>query len=172
MNLIAVAVYNSAGSRREVRFRAGLNILTGTSGTGKSALLDIVDYCLGRNTLTTPVGPIRDTVVWYGLLVQLPHQRAFVGRPAPSPGTASTQRGMLEFGTDLELPDFSALGVNVDTEAIRDQLGRAIGIDENVTEGSGLQAGFEANLGHAVLFCLQAQSEIANEDVPLGVEFV
>lgn len=165
MNLIAIAVYNSVGSRREVRFREGLNILTGTSGTGKSALLDIVDYCLGRNTLTTPVGPIRDTVVWYGLLVQLPYQRAFVGRPAPSPGTGSTQRGMLEFGTDMELPDLDALRVNADTEAIREQLGRAIGIDENVTEGNSLQAGFEANLGHAVFFCLQAQSEIANRSL-------
>jgi hypothetical protein len=162
MELLALAVYNSAGDRREIRFRSGLNIVTGTSGTGKSALLDMVEYCLGRNTLTTPVGPIRNTVVWYGLLVQLPGQRAFIGRPAPKPGAASTQRGMLEFGTALDLPEFSALGVNADTDAIRDQLGRAIGIDENITDPEGLGDGFEANLGHAVLFCLQAQSEIAN----------
>lgn len=162
MELLALAVFNAAGDRRVVRFRRGLNIVTGTSGTGKSALLDMVEYCLGRNTLTTPVGPIRDTVVWYGLLVQLPNQRAFIGRPAPSPGTASTQRGMLEFGTELDLPEFGALGVNVDTDAIRDQIGRSIGIDENITDPRGLQPGFEANLGHAVLFCLQAQSEIAN----------
>ncbi|MDP9387046.1 MAG: DUF3732 domain-containing protein [Actinomycetota bacterium] len=165
MKLLALAVYNAGGDRREVRFREGLNIVTGTSGTGKSALLDMVEYCLGRNTLTTPVGPIRDTVVWYGLLVQLSHQRAFIGRPAPSPGAASTQRGMLEFGTALDVPEFSALGVNADTDTIRDQLGRAIGIDENTTEQRGLQVGFEANLGHAVLFCLQAQSEIANRSL-------
>lgn len=162
MELLALAVYNAGGERREVRFRSGLNIVTGTSGTGKSALLDMVEYCFGRNTLTTPVGPIRDTVVWYGLLVQLRGQRAFIGRPAPNPGAASTQRGMLEFGTALDLAEFSALGVNADTDAIRDQLGRAIGIDENTTDPAGLRDGFEANLGHAVLFCLQAQSEIAN----------
>src|SRR4051812_39529013 len=99
MELLALAVYNAEGARREIIFRRGLNIVTGTSQTGKSALLDMVEYCLGRDTLTTPVGPIRDTVVWYGLLVQLPNQRAFVGRPAPAPGNSSTQRAMLEFGT-------------------------------------------------------------------------
>lgn len=165
MRLISLVIYNAAGESVVIDFRRGLNVITGSSATGKSALLEMVEFCLGRDTLTTPVGPIRDTIAWYGLLVELPNQQAFVGRPAPASGNASTQRGMLEFGVELQIPSLSELSVNADTTAIRDQLGRALGIDENVTDPVGLQPGFEANLGHAVLFCLQRQSEIANRDL-------
>jgi DNA repair ATPase RecN len=35
---------------KELPFRTGaLNILTGASKTGKSAIIDIVDYCTGRS---------------------------------------------------------------------------------------------------------------------------
>lgn len=164
MQLLALALYDARGERREIRFQRGLNVITGESATGKSALLEMVEYCLGRDTLTTPVGPIRDTVVWYGLLVELNQQRAFVGRPAPSAGNATTQQAMLEFGTDLDLPRFDRLVVNADTRTIRDQLGRAMGTDENTTNTVGQMAAFEPNLGHATLFCLQRQNEIANRE--------
>ncbi len=165
MRLLSLALFDRQGRRRLINFRQGLNVITGSSATGKSALLEMVEYCLGRNTLTTPVGPIRDTVSWYGLLIALDNQRAFVGRPAPAVGNASTQQAMLEFGVDLEVPIFERLSVNADTAVVRDQLGRAIGIDENITNPVGLTPGFEANLGHAVLFCLQRQSEIANREL-------
>lgn len=165
MNLISLALYDSSGERVVIDFHTGLNIVTGVSGTGKSALLDMVEYCLGRDTLIMPVGPITDTVTWYGLLVSLPNTRAFVGRPAPASGRASSSQAMLEFGTLLELPAFDDLHVNSDTKSVRSQIGRSLGIDENVTEpSSNLQQGFEANLGHATLFCLQRQSEIANRE--------
>lgn len=90
------------GARRDVEFAPGqLNIVTGESQTGKSALLTIVEYCLGRDSMRVPAGPISDTVSWYGALWQIsPGARAFVGRPAPAPGRASTQQAMLEFGDD------------------------------------------------------------------------
>lgn len=165
MRLLSLVLFNHQGRSRVISFRRGLNVITGNSATGKSALLEMIEYCLGRNTLTTPVGPIRETVSWYGLLIELDNQRAFVGRPAPAAGSASTQQAMLEFGVGLEVPAFERLAVNADTAAVRDQLGRAIHIDENVTNPVGLTPGFEANLGHAVLFCLQRQSEIANREL-------
>src|SRR5690349_8295352 len=133
MNLLAIVLYNRAGARRVVDFRPGaLNIVTGWSATGKSALLDIAEFCLGRSTVTMPVGPITDTVSWYAALVQLPTTRAFVARPAPRAGRASTQQAMLEFGADLEWLDYEDLTVNADSDAVREQLGRLIGIGENL----------------------------------------
>lgn len=166
MNIISLVLYNRDGEREIIEFNRGLNIVTGVSGTGKSALLDMVEYCLGRDSLIMPVGPITDTVVWYGLLAQLPNQQAFVGRPAPAQGRASSSQAMLEFGSSLLVPQFEELQVNADTTTIRSQLGRALGIDENLTDPSGgIQQGFEANLGHAALLCLQRQSEIANREL-------
>ncbi len=169
MQLVSLSLYGQNGERRDVEFAVGqLNIVTGESQTGKSALLTIVEYCLGRDTMRVPAGPISDTVAWYGALWQLgPGARAFVGRPAPAPGRASTQQAMLEFGDDtLRAPDTSDLVVNTDSDALRTQLGRRIGIEENqssVAAGS-LRSPLEANIGHAAWLCLQAQSEIASQN--------
>jgi hypothetical protein len=166
MQLLYLAVYNAAGQRRDVRFVPGqLNIVTGVSATGKSALLEMVEYCLGRDTIMMPVGPITATVTWYAALFLLPDGgRAFVARPAPQQGRASTQRAMLEFGSKLELLPGNSLAVNIDTAALREQLGRRIGIEENQHEppAGSLRAPLEAHLGHAALLCLQRQDEIAS----------
>jgi hypothetical protein len=169
MQLLAIVLYNATGDRQVVEFKPGaLNVVTGSPGTGKSALLDIVEFCLGRSTVTMPVGPITQTVAWYAVLLQLPGRgRAFVGRPAARPGAASSQLAMLEIGADLEPLPFEDLETNADADTIRDQLGRAIGIEENATEPEpqSLRQPLEANLGHATLLCLQRQGEIDNRDL-------
>ncbi len=169
MQLLAIVLYNATGDRQVVEFKPGaLNVVTGSPGTGKSALLDIVEFCLGRSTVTMPVGPITQTVAWYAVLLQLPAGgRAFVGRPAARPGAASSQLAMLEIGGDLEPLPFEALETNADADSVRDQLGRAIGIEENATEPEehSLRQPLEANLGHATFLCLQGQGEIGNRDL-------
>ncbi|WP_280442362.1 DUF3732 domain-containing protein [Nocardia brasiliensis] len=171
MQLLALALYAQDGRRRDVRFRPGeLNIVTGESKTGKSALLTITEFCLGRDAYLIPAGPIADYVAWYGSLWQLTNDpggpRAFVGRPAPPKGQASTQRAMLEFGgATMDLLEYNDLIENADSDSVRRQVGRRIGIAENVIEsrGGGVgQAPFEAHLGHAAWLCLQDQDEIAS----------
>lgn len=165
MQLLAIVLYHADGRTRRLNFEPGaLNIVTGESHTGKSALLTIVEYCLGRSTMLVPVGPISDTVAWYGVLWQLDDGRAFVARPAPAAGKASTSVAMLEFGADIDAPPLEALNANIDSRALREQLGRRIGIEENVTEppSGSLRHPLEANIGHAALLCLQSQNEVAS----------
>lgn len=166
MQLLAILLYNADGRVRRLDFEPGaLNIVTGESQAGKSALLTIVEYCLGRSTMMVPVGPIADTVAWYSTLWQLDDDsRAFVARPAPAAGKASTSLAMLEFGAMLDAPPLSSLAVNIESHALREQLGRRIGIEENLSEpptGS-LRQPLEANIGHAALLCLQSQNEVAS----------
>jgi hypothetical protein len=170
MQLLALVLYNADGRTRRLDFRPGaLNIVTGESETGKSALLTIVEYCLGRDTNLVPVGPISDTVAWFAALWQLDTSggRAFVARPKPAKGKLSTTAAMLEFGTNLEPPPLESLHTNIDSRQLRQQLGRRIGIEENLVEpGLGsLRYPFEANIGHAALLCLQSQSEVASQTV-------
>lgn len=166
MQLLAIVLYNADGRTRRLDFEPGaLNIVTGESQAGKSALLTIVEYCLGRSTMMVPVGPIADTVVWYSTLWQLDDGgRAFVARPAPAAGRASTSVAMLEFGATLDAPPLASLEVNIESQALREQLGRRIGIDENLSEppAGSLRQPLEANIGHAALLCLQSQNEIAS----------
>ncbi|MFE7116300.1 DUF3732 domain-containing protein [Streptomyces sp. NPDC057654] len=167
MQLLALILYNADGGRRVVPFRPGaLNVVTGQSATGKSTLLDIFEYCTGRNTVTFPIGPMTDTVSWYAALFQLDTTRAFVARPAPGPGKKTTERVMLRFGPDLEPPPHTALAANTDRRALRQRLGRFIGIEENhsTTPGGRGSTFTDAHLGHAMLLCLQGQSEIADKN--------
>ena len=165
VQLLSLILYNADGRTRLLGFKPGeLNIVTGESRTGKGALLTIVDYCLGHDTMQVPAGPITDTVNWYATLWQLENGQVFVARPAPASGRATTQQAMLEFGSDLQPPAWHDLRVNTDSKTLRAQIGRRIGIEENITDPdprTGRQP-LEANLAHAVMLCLQSQNEIAS----------
>jgi hypothetical protein len=53
-------VFDEAGKLRMVPMEAGVNIVTGESKTGKSALVEIIDYCLCSSRCTIPKGKITD----------------------------------------------------------------------------------------------------------------
>jgi hypothetical protein len=47
----------------------GINLITGSSRSGKSAIIKIVDYCLGSGRCSIPkLGPIRRSSAWYGVI--------------------------------------------------------------------------------------------------------
>ncbi|MDF0707659.1 DUF3732 domain-containing protein [Flagellimonas okinawensis] len=57
-----------------------LNVITGYSQRGKSAIIDIVDYCLGSGECNIPVGKIRDSVSVYALYLELNDEFYFLAR--------------------------------------------------------------------------------------------
>lgn len=166
MQLDALILYNTDGETREVRFRPGrLNIITGESGTGKSSIIGILRFLLGSDSPHVPLGPIQDTVSWYGLLAHVGDTPFFVGRPAPAHGVTTSQ-AMLSIGETV-IPQFAALEVDTNTRELVDYLGGLIGIEENVhlpAEGQ-TRRPLAANLRHALYYCFQGQGEIANPEL-------
>lgn len=166
MQIVALGVYSKDGRRRDVHFRRGvLNILTGKSKTGKSAVLDIAEYCLGRNTVTIPTGVISNSASWYYILVEFGNERVLIGRPNPE--TASTNRAMVRSGGPaLEAPPFGDLVVNADTDVIRDVLSERLGIEAFTVsqEPGSLRASFDVSVRQALFFNFQSQGEIASRD--------
>lgn len=164
MQIVSLGVYSKDGRRRDVHFRRGvLNILTGKSKTGKSAVLDIAEYCLGRDTVTIPTGVISDSASWYYILVEFEQGRVLIGRPNPE--TASTNRAMLQAGGfALEAPLFDELQVNADTTVIREVLSERLGIEAfTVAQDPGsLRASFDVSVRQALFFNFQNQGEIAS----------
>lgn len=67
-----------------VPFRPGLNIITGKSSTGKSAIIEIFDYCLGSTEDTTPVGVITDRSELFFTVFQFPTYMLVTARLAKS----------------------------------------------------------------------------------------
>jgi len=89
---------------RNVDFTPGVvNVVTGTSARGKSALSKIIDYCLGSSKCAIPVGPIRQTVEWYGIIVEIGSQVCFFARRDPGKKQA-TDDYCVEEGPHLAIP--------------------------------------------------------------------
>lgn len=63
----AIIIFNKNGEKRVVPLEQGVNIITGESKTGKSALVEIIDYCLCSTRCTIPKGKITDFSYLYTL---------------------------------------------------------------------------------------------------------
>ena len=69
---------------RTVEFEPGvINVISGESGSGKSAVTWIIDYCLGSEKCSIPVGLIRDVTAWFGLHLQLANTQMILARRDP-----------------------------------------------------------------------------------------
>jgi len=168
MQILELLLYSHDGRRRAIQFRVGsLNVITGESRSGKSAIVEIIRFCLGSTELRVPAGIISEAVAWFGLRLQLPAGEAFVGRPVPPVGQATTSAAMLRLGATVPAPEPADLAVNTNTEAVIATLGVAIGIAENEASlpASASRLAVEATLAHGLFFCFQRQDEIANREL-------
>ena len=68
------------GQKRDVSFNKGLNIVTGDSKTGKSALIEIVEYCLFSSRSSIPKGKITNFVDLFVVIFQINEIYIVVGR--------------------------------------------------------------------------------------------
>ena len=95
---------DSNHSPRVIPFIPGkINIITGESGSGKSTLAWIIDYCLGSNKCSIPVGLIRDVTGWFGLHLQMANTEIIVARRNPEEQQTTTDLYWVE-GLQLQVP--------------------------------------------------------------------
>ena len=118
LQIAKLILYSREGEVRELSFRVGtLNVLTGASKTGKSAIIDIVDYCTGRSECNVADGVIRRYVAWYALLFQLNESQIFIARRNPAIGERTNGDVYLERAARIETPPASALVKNTTVSA-------------------------------------------------------
>lgn len=164
--IAAIAIYSHTGEMRELPFSCGkVNIITGASKTGKSALITIVDYCLGRSSYLIPAGKIRNCVSWYALRIQLEDGQLIIARPAPERGVQSNTEAFLSEGDELQFPDFDELRKTINTDGLVKFLSRQIGISENKhipSEGQSRDP-LSASIKHAKFLLFQPQNRIADQ---------
>src|SRR5690606_34873367 len=110
VQILDIVLYSHDGRHRALPLKAGrVNVITGASKTGKSALIDIVDYCFGSGECRVPHGPIRHCVAWFGIRLQLTSGQAFVGRRCPPPKGASSEDFFIATGDTVRLPSAAEL---------------------------------------------------------------
>lgn len=75
-----IGVIDHANNKHSANFKNGLNVVTGKSSTGKSALIEIFDYCFGSSENTIPKGVITDNAAIYYVALEINNQDIVIAR--------------------------------------------------------------------------------------------
>jgi len=122
MQIKSVILYNDSDETRQLNFELGrVNLITGDSDTGKSALIPIIDYCLGNSEFEVPEGIIKEKVSWYAVLYQVGNMQTFIAKPKPKHGNRE-HNAVFIVNERINIPDKKDLGINSNDDDIRDRL--------------------------------------------------
>jgi Protein of unknown function (DUF3732) len=137
-----------------------INILTGESASGKSALTWIIDYCLGSDKCSIPVGLIREVTTWFGLHLQLANTQMIVARRNPE-GQQTTSDLYWAEGLNLEVPRSVEKNARVEDLKNRfNQISHLPTLDFSTDENIGF--GGRASSRDMAAFNFQPQHIVAN----------
>jgi hypothetical protein len=129
-NVLGIAFYGEQGRRRIITFTPdAVNVITGASGTGKSAIIDAIDYCLGSKSCGLPFY-VREHAFAVAVLWGNDDRQMIVGRKIPRAGKG-TEQMFVRSGRNLSLPETGGdLEGMTNRETARTIIERAFGIND------------------------------------------
>ncbi len=153
------------GDPRVVHFEPGMvNVISGASKTGKSSVIPIIDYCLRSDKCAIPVGVIRETCSWFGVLVDTVEGQKLLARREPSELKSSGEMFVLE-APEID-PPREILAKNQNVENVKALLNRLAGLSNLQFEPSTEDRfKFRPSFRDLMAFLFQPQNIIANPDV-------
>ena len=147
---------------RSVTFDSrSVNIITGASRTGKSALIPIIDYCLGSEKCTIPVDIIRNACSWFGVLFDMDREQLLLCRREPGDKVSTGDMFILR-DKEITIPNQIEKN-NANITSIKDMMNELFGIsflELNPNEGV-----FRPSYRDFMAFLFQPQNIVANADV-------
>ncbi|MBN3846081.1 DUF3732 domain-containing protein [Paraburkholderia sp. Ac-20342] len=153
------------GEPRIVTFEPGVvNVISGASKTGKSSVIPIIDYCLGSEKCTIPVGVIRESCSWFGVLVDTLEGQKLIARREPGDLKASGDMLLLE-GAEIEPPSVIQ-EKNQTVDYVKAVLNRLASLS-NLQFEPGSEDRFKSrpSFRDLMAFIFQPQNIVANPDV-------
>ncbi len=96
-----LGVIDKSNEIHYVEFGSGVNVITGKSSTGKSAMIEIFDYCFGSSEFTIPSGVITDNAFIYFMVLAVENSFITISR------SPHWKNEFLKF--ESELPDIKSL---------------------------------------------------------------
>jgi Protein of unknown function (DUF3732) len=151
--------------RRTLTFELGMvNVISGASKTGKSAMIPIIDYCLGSDKCSIPSGVIRDNCEWFGLVIDTVEGTKLIARREPG-GQKQTGDMFVIESSNLEVPD-RIEEKNSNSTIVKSMLDRVAGLS-NLSFDPDSESGYRSrpSFRDLVAFTFQPQNIIANPDV-------
>lgn len=149
---------------RRINFESDkINIITGGSEKGKSALIAIIDYCLGSSKCRIPTRTIRFYSSWFGVIFLLDNaSEILLARKEPGDEIASGSMYM-KMDTEIQIPKL--LESNCNVSDIKSRLDSIAGLSDLSMSGNQEKVGFDSRPSFRDLtsFIFQPQYIIANQ---------
>lgn len=151
---------------REVEFKPGkVNVITGGSRTGKSAIIPIVDYCLASSDCHIPIDTIRDHASWYGIVFQTETEQMLVCRKVPQ-GDKASNDFFLYRGELISVPNYIKIP-NENKDGVKNILNTISSVPYFTLAGDEANVAYGARLSFRDLMALvfQTQGVVANQNI-------
>ena len=150
---------------RIVEFAPGVvNVISGASKTGKSAVIPIIDYCLCSDNCAIPVGVIRENCSWFGVVIDTVEGQKLLARREPGDQQKTGDMILIE-APEVVVPErIAEKTTNVDV--VKSMLNRLAGLSSLEFE-PGTDNGFKSrpSFRDLMAFTFQPQNIVANPDV-------
>ena len=129
LHINKICLWLKNGKIREVVFKPNkVNVITGDSHTGKSAILEIIDYCFFASKSKISESMINENVDWYGINFNINDKEFTIGRKSLVNAKVSNEYYFSSVG-DLPI----VLESNNTEDSIKALVGSEFSIDTNVT---------------------------------------
>lgn len=161
---IVVWPKNEIFEPRIIKFELGkVNVITGKSRTGKTAIIPIVDYCLGSSKCLIPIEVIRDNASWYGLVISLDEGEFLVARKVPVGDKASSDF-YYDRQQEIEIPH-KIEEKNQSLEGIKTILNGICGLPYVETDENASKLESRLSFRDLTRLILQSQDVVANQAI-------
>ena len=153
-----------------INFQEGLNIITGRSSTGKSAIIEIFDYCTGNGENTVPEGIITENALLYFVVLVSNNTQLILGRNQSENTTKAFYR-IESRKIEVEKLNMSYFEEEyfIPIKVFREELGHFCGLNISETDEDKESIYFRGqkngrpSFRNMVSFMLQHQNLIANK---------
>lgn len=153
-----------------INFQEGLNIITGRSSTGKSAIIEIFDYCTGSGVNTVPEGIITENALLYFVVLVSNNTQLILGRNQGENTTKAFYR-IESKKIEVEKLNMSYFEEEyfIPIKVFREELGHFCGLNISETDENKESIFFRGqkngrpSFRNMVSFMLQHQNLIANK---------
>jgi hypothetical protein len=164
-SIIKIVLWLKNGRVREIEFKPNkVNIITGGSHTGKSAILEIIDYCFFSSKSRISESMINENVTWYGLNFLINDKTYTIARKSLVEGKVSDQYYFSSFG---EIP--KTVETNNSENAIKSIIETEFNIDRDAKFPSNygsnyIKSGTKISLRYFLMFNTISGNIIENDE--------
>ena len=161
--ILKVILWPKAGhAPRVVDFEPGMvNVISGASKTGKSAVIPIIDYCLASGKCSIPVGIIRQACSWFGIVIETMEGQKLLARREPGDARQTGDMFLLE-GERVVVPEKEP-EKNSTADEVKRMLDSLAGLSQLGMDPDS-ESGFQSRVSFRdlVAFTFQPQYIVAN----------